>query len=186
MKNKAQNIITLIKEDHKPLKEGIRILTSDSSKPSEKKSALVKFLRDLKIHAKAEEMSLYHNEAGEKEVRDEVLEGYVEHAVAESLSRSLEKHNMLTELSDEVLAKAKVLAELVKHHVEEEEEELLPDVKKAEDEDRLIELGKLYLQAKSQLQAIHLGTETPEGSAELKPAGRGRKSQSTTTTQPGA
>ncbi len=139
-----ENIITLIKNDHKPLKEGIQILTSDSAKPAQKKSALKKFLVDLKLHAKSEEAALYDNVVDKKEVHDVILEGYEEHAVADLLADELEASNFESDFSDELQAKSKVLAELVKHHVEEEEEEMLADLKKACSEEELVTLGEQY------------------------------------------
>lgn len=140
-----ENIITLIKNDHKPIKEGIQILTSDSTKPSQKKSALKKFLVDLKLHAKSEEAALYDNVVDIKEVHGIVLEGYEEHSVADLLADELEASNFESDFTDELQAKAKVLAELVKHHVEEEEEELLNDLKKVCSEEQLVTLGEQYI-----------------------------------------
>ncbi len=139
-----ENIITLIKNDHKPIKEGIQILISDSTKPSQKKSALKKFLLDLKLHAKSEEAALYDNVVDIKEVHNIVLEGYEEHSVADLLADELEASNFESHYTDELQAKAKVLAELVKHHVEEEEEELLNDLKKVCSEEELVTLGEQY------------------------------------------
>lgn len=171
MKNKFQNIITLIKEDHMPLKEGIRIITNENSKPAEKKRALKAFLKNLKLHAKAEEMSLYYNEVDDKKVRKPILEGYVEHAVADVLARKLEATDIDSGLSDELEARAKVLCELVKHHLEEEETKMLVELKEANSEERLEELGRIYLEAKRQLQESLF--KSPAGSApaqDLKPS----------------
>lgn len=142
-----ENIITLVKNDHKPLKEGIQILTSESSKPAQKKSALKKFLVDLKLHSKSEETALYDNVVDKKEVHDIVLEGYEEHSVADLLADELEAFGFESDLSDELEAKAKVLAELVKHHIEEEEQELLVELKKAVSDEDLVQLGEAYKQA---------------------------------------
>ena len=139
-----ETIITIIKNDHKPLKEGIQVLTSDSSKPAHKKSALKKFLMDLKLHAKTEEASLYDKVVDNKEVHEIVLEGYEEHSVADLLADELEGSGFENDFTDELQAKSKVLAELVKHHIEEEEEEMLVDLKKAVSEEELVQLGELY------------------------------------------
>ncbi len=141
-----ENIITIIKEDHKPLKEGIQVLISDSAKPSQKKSALKKFLVDLKLHAKTEETSLYDNVVDLKEVHESILEGYEEHAVADMLADELEGSGFESDFTDELQAKAKVLGELVKHHIEEEESEMLPLLKKATNVETLERLGEIYLQ----------------------------------------
>lgn len=168
MKNKFQNIITLIKEDHLPLKEGIRILTNENAKPAEKKRALKAFLKNLKLHAKAEEMSLYYNEVDDKKVRKPILEGYIEHALAEVLAKKLETTNIEEGLSDELEARVKVLAELVKHHVEEEEEEMLVELKESNSEERLEELGRIYLEAKRQLQENLFNAPTGSAPAQGK------------------
>lgn len=144
MKNKAQNIITLIKEDHKPLKAGIKVLTSEKSSDAEKKKTLKRFLIDLKLHSKAEEMSLYANVMKLEDTRAEALEGFEEHNLADLLGTQLEKSGFESNWTEEIAAKAKVLAELVKHHAEEEEEEMLPDLKEALEREELMRLGALY------------------------------------------
>ena len=163
MRNKKQNIVTLIKEDHKLLLKDIQVLLKDGAKPHERKSSLLSFLRNLKLHAEAEEMSLYQNEQHEKALRSSVLEAFVEHALAETLSRTLEKQNLSNEVSEDVMAKGRVLAELVKHHIEEEETKFLVKLRKVENDERLQELGHLYLQAKLQLQSGFQGAREPGG-----------------------
>ena len=56
----------------------------------------------------------------------------------------LEASNFETNWTDQIEAKAKVLAELVKHHVQEEENDLLPDTKKSLSPDELVRLGGIY------------------------------------------
>lgn len=152
MKAKSQNIIQLIKEDHKDLKAGIKVLTSEKSSEAEKKKALKSFLLNLKLHAKAEEMSLYENTVNNEDTRSEVLEGYEEHSLADLLGSQLEKSGFEHAWSDKIAAKAKVLAELVKHHVQEEEEEMLVDLKESTEREELILLGELYTQNYKQLK----------------------------------
>lgn len=165
-----ENIITIIKNDHKPLKEGIQILTSESSKPAHKKSALKKFIVDLKLHAKSEEASLYDNIVEKKEVHENVLEAYEEHSVADLLADELEGMDFEQDFSDELQAKSKVLAELVKHHIEEEEEELLVELKKVLSSEELENLGELYKRAYQFLSKEFKDVRTrikPESGSEL-------------------
>jgi hemerythrin-like domain-containing protein len=70
---------------------------------------------------------------------DLVLESYEEHAIAQ-----VELKRMLaTDRSDPRFeARATALLDLIKHHVEEEEEELFPRVEKALDDEQLESLGK--------------------------------------------
>jgi hemerythrin-like domain-containing protein len=153
MKTKSADIIQIIKDDHKPLKAGIKILKSESKSDSEKINALKQFLHDLEVHAKSEERSLYDNTVEEEEVREPILEGYVEHALADLLSTQLKTADFAKNWTDELAAKAKVLAELVEHHIEEEEEEMLPDLRKAADKETLADLGAIYLKHKKEIEA---------------------------------
>ncbi len=139
-----ENIITIIKHDHKPLKEGIQILTSENSKPAQKKAALKKFLLNLKLHAKSEEASLYEEIVEKKELHDMTLEAFEEHSVADLLSDELEASGYEEDFSDELMAKAKVLAEIVEHHIEEEENEMFSTLKKESSEEELVEMGQEY------------------------------------------
>lgn len=146
------DIIKLILEDHKSLKYGIKILTSEEASDADKQKALKKFINDLVIHSKVEEQSLYDNVVAVKKLRESILEGYEEHALADILVEQLESSGYESEWDDEIGAKAKVLAELVEHHVEEEEEETLPEVRSAFAKHELVELGQIYLAARSQMR----------------------------------
>jgi hemerythrin-like domain-containing protein len=160
---KSRSIVQLIKEDHKPLKESIKILTSERSTEAAKKKALRTFLMDLKLHAKAEEMSLYKNTVTQDDIRVETLEGYQEHAIADFLAKQLERKDFESNWTDEIEAKAKVLAELVEHHAKEEEKEVLPELSKIYEREELNRLGDLYLQKYEELK-VKFGTEKAAGS----------------------
>lgn len=150
---KPQDIIALIKRDHVPLRAGIKILKSEEATDSQKKKALKIFLRDLELHAKAEEKSLYESAQTESEVRSTILEGYEEHEIADALALELKALNFENEWNDHLAAKAKVLAELVEHHVEEEEREMLPEVEEVYSKEELLQLGEQYVQAYKEVQA---------------------------------
>lgn len=76
-------------------------------------------------------------ELGEDEDEDVLRESLVEHGVVEfSLFRADENRN-----GDDFDKYVKVLKEIVEHHVEEEESELLPKAKREMESDRLEELG---------------------------------------------
>lgn len=152
MKSKSPSILQLIKDDHKPLKESIKILLSEKQSENEKKKALKRFLMDLKLHAKAEEISVYQNVLNLPEMRMDILEATEEHAVADRLGMMLERVDLNSPLSDQVMARARVLAEIVQHHLKEEEEEMLPMLKEAMDRNQLLQMGEMYQQAYRQLK----------------------------------
>jgi hemerythrin-like domain-containing protein len=73
------------------------------------------------------------------DAEDDVLEGYEEHHAVELLIDELDGMSPADENYD---AKLAVVEELVLHHVEEEEQELFPQVRRAMAEDHLQDLGE--------------------------------------------
>ncbi|MEK6555088.1 MAG: hemerythrin domain-containing protein [Bdellovibrionota bacterium] len=144
----AVDIYDLILEEHKPLKQLIKIL-KDPEKPIEdRQAAYAEFAPMLISHAKPEEQTLYVYMKREDDTRIEALEGEIEHKLAEEMIGRIEK----VDDPDLWTAKVKVLAELVEHHIKEEESEFLPDFKKETAKEERVNLGALYLKLKKQLQ----------------------------------
>ncbi len=151
--SKNAGILGLIVQDHKVLKESIEVLTSDESKESQKQEHLTKFLMNLEVHAKTEEATLYSPLVNNEEVRKLILEGYEEHGLAEFLMNELKDMNFESEWSDEVEVKAKVLAEIIEHHAEEEEGEYFSEIRKICDQAELEAMGEAYTEKKQEMQA---------------------------------
>ncbi len=83
----------------------------------------------LKVHTQIEE-ELFYPPARDKTGDDDLLdEAIVEHMGAKNLIAELEAMKPGQSLYD---AKVKVLGEQVRHHVEEEEEELFPEVRETD------------------------------------------------------
>lgn len=141
------DIVELILQDHKPLKELIKILKNAKGDASEKFVAFEKFAPLLLSHAKPEEESLYVFLKDDKELVIEGMEGDTEHALASQLV------DEIYDTSDENLwsAKVKVLAELVEHHIKEEEGSMLPDFKKNSTQEERASLGAEYTKLKTQM-----------------------------------
>ena len=168
--NKAEemstDIIELILHDHKPLKELIETLKDDEVEFDEKKSAFEEFAPLLKAHADPEEKTWYVSMKEDDEMIVEGLEGDVEHGLADQLCEELKRE----EDEDMFMAKVKVLAELVEHHIEEEEDEMLPDYKKNSTKEERMELGARYLEFQEEMEAQG-GEDAPrEGSRKAKVA----------------
>jgi hemerythrin superfamily protein len=100
--------------------------------------------RDLALHMKIEEEMFYPavRELSTKKAEEMVLEAYEEHNVVKLVLATLPKVDPEDERFE---AKMTVLQELVKHHVEEEEEEMFKLAHKLE-EDRLEELGEQMME----------------------------------------
>ena len=145
----GSDIVQLILEDHKPLKELIKVLKSDADR-SEKAAPMEEFAAKLTSHAKSEEKSLYVQMKELKKLRQEGLEGDTEHAIADQLVQEINA----TADDDEWLAKVKVLAELVEHHIEEEESEMLPDVEKQFSAEIRNAVGAEYTMLKTEMDVL--------------------------------
>lgn len=141
---KEADIVNLILEDHKPLKELIKVMKDSDKSHEERFGAFEEFAPTLIAHAKPEEETLYVYMKGDEELKEEGCEGDVEHMIADQLVEEIKRATD----KDMKAAQIKVLAELVEHHIEEEEEELLPDFKKESEADVRAQLGNKFLELK--------------------------------------
>ena len=148
-KTNKNDLIELILEDHKPLKRLIKIMKNSDLIFEKRLAAFEEFCPLLTTHAKPEEEVMYTFMKKNEELREEGFEGDVEHQLADQMAEEAAR----TEDRDLFGARIKVLAELVEHHIEEEEEELLPDFRKATDLEQRIEMGNEFLDKKANLWA---------------------------------
>ena len=112
-----QDAIALLKADHRKVEELFEKF--ESARGGERKQALVKEIcTELSVHAKIEEEVFYPACKGKIEEEDMLDEAYVEHDGAKVLIAELAQASPDDEFYD---AKVKVLSELIKHHVKEEE-----------------------------------------------------------------
>ncbi len=137
--------ITILKKDHTQVKD----LFDEFDKTedfSEKKGLAAKAIMELKIHAEIEEKIFYP--AVRRQLDASIMnEADEEHHVAKLLIAELEQMDGSEAHYD---AKFKVLAESVRHHIKEEENDMLPEAHKLEmDFDAL---GKQLLAMKQQLK----------------------------------
>lgn len=129
MASTKNDAIALLTADHKKVKdlfeqfEGL----SDRSKVNKKKIA-DQICMELTVHAQVEEEIFYP--AVRKPIKDDDLmdEAVVEHASAKDLIAQISEMDPGDDLYD---AKVKVLSEQIDHHVEEEEGEMFPKVRKS-------------------------------------------------------
>jgi hemerythrin-like domain-containing protein len=147
----AADPVTLLKEDHKAVKELFdRFEQAKSDGP--KKKAARQAIMELKVHAAIEEEIFYpafDAEVQEKDSHFIKLEAEEEHHVVHVLIAELDKMRDDDEYFD---AKFTVLAENVRHHIKEEETEMLPKAK-AMGSERLRELGAQMAARKKDLTA---------------------------------
>ena len=135
--------ITSLREDHrrveKLFKEFEKLEKNDGS-ASAKRKVVGEIIRELAEHAWIEEQVFYPAvREGVKDAEDVVLEGLEEHHIVKWTLSELEGMKGDEERFD---AKTKVLIESVRHHVEEEEGEMFPQVREVIKRKALTELGE--------------------------------------------
>lgn len=133
--------IAVLKADHRTVEELFTRFEAAGDRAHKTKQALVEqIVRELSIHAAIEELVFYPVVRAMSDDLDKtVLEALEEHNVAKWLLSELDGMAADHERFD---AKATVLIENVRHHVQEEEKELFADVREAIDRKTLVELGQ--------------------------------------------
>lgn len=140
------NVIDLILIDHRFLKECIEILTDGQSNKRKKLAVAKNFLNALATHSLVEKKSIYKPLEANEELHFNILEAEVEHEIIDQKVKSLQlKVSKSRSFIDEVEAEFKVLADLVKHHLMEEESEILPKMQAEIDDETLNEMGKSFM-----------------------------------------
>lgn len=141
--------IELLKEDHKKVKALFDEFENTNNKRSQQRIVREAIL-ELDVHAGIEEeifYPAYAEAARESEQEDIILEAEEEHHVVHLLIAELRD---MPEIDERARAKFIVLAENVRHHIDEEEQEMLPQAKELLG-DRLSELGAQMMQRKREL-----------------------------------
>jgi hemerythrin superfamily protein len=149
-KKNETDAITLLMDDHKKVKK----LFKDYEKLSKKEDVDGKvelanqICEELTIHSMIEEEIFYP--AAREAIQDDDMmnEAVVEHATAKDLIAQIQEMDGDDPMYD---AKVTVLGEYINHHVEEEETEMFPKVKKAKMD--LDSLGAELLERKEELMA---------------------------------
>jgi hemerythrin superfamily protein len=139
--------ITLLKNDHKTVNELFKKFEKAGDNAHKTKAKLVEqIIHELAIHAVIEEVAFYPFIKGvSADLTDDVLESLEEHHVVKWLLSELETMSPKDERFD---AKVTVLIENVRHHVEEEEQDMFPRVRKMLSRSDLQELGDALANAK--------------------------------------
>ena len=145
------DLLDTLREEHEQVAALLEQLT-ESSSASKRKSLLREIKANLIPHVRAEEKVLYDALIGNraKAVQQNGEEGYIEHALADRTLKLLDKAESAT--SAEFGAAAKVLKELVAHHVEEEERNIWSDAKRLFTADQRKVLNRQYLAAKKRVR----------------------------------
>lgn len=140
------NIIDIVLIDHRYLKECIELLTDDHANNFKKIEMAKGFFNVLKKHSEAEQEIIYAPLKADEDFHFNILEAQVEHGIVNDKINELRPKVIHAKvLKDEMAVELKVFAELVKHHIKEEESELLPKMRELIEEDTLKIMGHEFM-----------------------------------------
>ena len=148
-----QDVVALIKADHRKVEKLFREFEEAGDRAYKTKQDLViEIIKELEVHATIEEETYYPavEAKAKKDGKELIAEAVEEHHVVKILLGELRSMSSEDEAFD---AKVTVLMENVRHHVEEEESELLPQSGKVLGDDELTRLGEEMAARKQQLGA---------------------------------
>ena len=139
--------IQLVKKDHRTVEQLFKEFekAARTGRKSSLRRIVRELTRELSVHASIEEQILYPALRREERSEDDVLEALEEHHLVKLTLAELEA---MEPENERYCAKVMVLVENVRHHVEEEEDELLPRLRKAFSPADLKDLGELMARAK--------------------------------------
>jgi hemerythrin superfamily protein len=145
----GMDAIKLLTQDHKEVEGLFKQFEEAGDRAVKTKQDLVKeMIGELTIHTEIEEEIFYPAVKSKiSAAKDEVLESVEEHHVADVL---IEEIKNLTPEDEAFDAKVMVLIESVRHHKEEEEQEMFPEVRKGFSTEELDTLGQRLEQLKKQ------------------------------------
>jgi hemerythrin superfamily protein len=141
------NALTLLKQDHGNVEHLFeRFEHLDDDDIATRRDVVDKIIEHLSVHAAVEEQVFYPGvRTAVADATGEVLEGLEEHHIVKWTLSELEE---LQPTDERFGPKMRVLMESVRHHVEEEENELFPQVRDALTVQELEELGDALHAAK--------------------------------------
>jgi hemerythrin-like domain-containing protein len=147
-----QTAIDMLKDDHQKVQDLLEQLVGTTERAEKKrKDLLQKIEQELTVHTKLEEEIFYpaFRDANGKEHKKMYHEAVEEHRAVEKLVLPDLKKTEAT--SEKFSGRAKVLKELLKHHIDEEENEMFPEAEKALDGETLEALGRQMQERKKEL-----------------------------------
>jgi len=143
----STDAIVMLREDHKEIRRVFREFERSTDASADNQRRLVhQMMTLLKEHTHIENKVMYPRVRElVPDLEDDILESYEEHHVADLLIEELAR---LRADDERFRAKATVLIENVRHHMEEEENEWFPQVREALGRNQLQELGEQMRQAR--------------------------------------
>ncbi len=139
---KSTDATTLLKHDH----DAVKKMFQQFEKSTDRKLAQ-EICMELTVHTQLEEQAFYPPIRKLSGLEDMVIESLEEHRQAKEMIERVRSS------TDQLEPEMKVLIEDVLHHVEEEEKQMFPKLRKQMDKQQLETLGQSMLKTKMSLKA---------------------------------
>ena len=144
----SPSAIDLLEQDHREVEEWFDEYDELKEDDARKAELAQKICLALKVHAQIEEEIFYPQAREATKDNDLIDEAVVEHATVKNLIAEIESMEVGEDLYD---AKIRVLGEMVKQHIKEEEQELFPELEPAKMD--LEAFGKELAERKEELMS---------------------------------
>jgi Hemerythrin HHE cation binding domain len=144
----APNAFDVLEQDHREVEGWFDEYDELQDDDDGKAELAEKICLALKVHAQIEEEIFYPQARAASNDNDLIDDALVEHATVKNLIAEVESMEVGEDLYD---AKIRVLGEMVKQHIKEEEEELFPEIGSTDID--IDELGKELAQRKDELMS---------------------------------
>ncbi len=146
------DVVAALKNDHDSLREFIGTLKDTSEDMSVRRRAYSQFVDLLKSHSVAEEQAVYKESMKftGRELHVKVEEGFVEHRVCDDLIERIESE------TDPLIwgAHCNVLAEILEHHLKEEEDDLFPMIREKATPEQNMDMLVEFMSLRAETQKI--------------------------------
>lgn len=157
------NAIEMLREDHRKVQQLFQEFDQSEDAASKRQIAQTA-IQELEMHAALEEEIFYPAAMEQLDEPDLINEAQEEHHVVRLLANELKK---LRGNEERFKAKFTVMAESVKHHIQEEEGELFPQI---EDKLDTEEVGQRLEERKQKLQSKPVRRASRNGSSKARSA----------------
>jgi hemerythrin-like domain-containing protein len=144
------DVRALLKKDHDEFKDLLSGLV-DGGRGRSRADLLEKLKKNLTAHSRAEEQVVYDaliRARANQDVRVSGEEGYVEHGAVDDLLTRISRLDAGTDLW---LAHAKVIREMLEHHISEEQNEIFAQLGDLFSSEELVAMGGQFLRRKARV-----------------------------------
>lgn len=147
------DILNILREDHKKVQDILeKILDTSDHAAKSRQQEYAKLKKELLQHMHGEETVFYPFLLEEGDDRETAFEAIEEHEAVKMALPGIEH----TDVTDERWKpKVKVMAEMVRHHIQEEEDEIFEQAEELMDEETSSRLAKEFQQAKKETE-VHV------------------------------